>query len=248
MPAPAPRRARRSQFTDRFTFGGGVPGVVGALMAAVVTSSLVFAIAVRHHPWLQTLLLVPARVFRGEVWSLLTWSFLESGPIPLLFEMLAFWWFGSDLARAWGERRFARVYFGMVAAIGALTCLVGLVDAEVRDFTYMGTLPMTEALLVAWGLTYPDAEVRIYFLIPITGRVLFWLTIFLTVATAAYYGWHVVFPALLADALMIAYVKRGDLLRRLRPKRPAKPRDLSKVRVKRKGHLWVVTDEDDRRS
>lgn len=224
-----------------------MPGAIGALMVAVVVCSLVFAIAVRHHPFLETLLLVPARVFRGEVWSLVSWAFLESGPLSLLFAVLALWWFGSDLAREWGERRFLRVYFGLIASVGLLTCLVGLLDAEVRGSTYMGTLPTTEALLVAWGLTYPDAEVRIYFLIPITGRMLVGLTIFLTVATAAYYGWHVVFPALLADALIIAYLKRGELRRRLRPKRPAKPRDLSKVRVKRKGHLWVVTDEDDRK-
>jgi len=65
------------------------------------------------------LALYPLDVF-SRPWTLVTHIFLHSGPIHLLFNMMFLFFFGPELERRIGGKRFLTVFFlsGIVAAIG----------------------------------------------------------------------------------------------------------------------------------
>jgi membrane associated rhomboid family serine protease len=58
----------------------------------------------------------------GEWYRLITSAFLHAGPIHLLFNMLALWWFGRPLESYLGSARYLGLYFvsALAGAAGAL--------------------------------------------------------------------------------------------------------------------------------
>jgi membrane associated rhomboid family serine protease len=61
-------------------------------------------------------------VAHGEWWRLITAAFLHYGPIHLLLNMVALWWFGSLLGERIGSGRFIALYLvsGLAGSAGAL--------------------------------------------------------------------------------------------------------------------------------
>jgi membrane associated rhomboid family serine protease len=61
-------------------------------------------------------------VDNGDWWRLITSAFLHAGPIHLLFNMLALWWFGRALETYLGPARYIGLYFvsALAGAAGAL--------------------------------------------------------------------------------------------------------------------------------
>ena len=61
-------------------------------------------------------------VAAGDWWRIITAAFLHAGPIHLLFNMLAIWWFGRPVESVLGPARFIGVYFAsaLAGSAGAL--------------------------------------------------------------------------------------------------------------------------------
>ena len=197
------------------SFGGRIPWVVGLLITITVVMSLFTAFGDRHAaPLFQWVALMPAKCWQGQIWRLVTWPFVEPSPWSLVFACLALYWFGVPLAQRWGSRRFLTGFFSamLVAAIG--TCLIALIDPEVMGSMHLGSWAMTTALVVSWGLTYPDSIVRIYFVLPIRGFWFAWGTVALTVIYCVYSGWAQLLPELIGEGTVLAWFYRGRLSRR----------------------------------
>jgi membrane associated rhomboid family serine protease len=200
---------------QRLTFGGRVPWAIGLLLVLTVVLSLVTAFGDRHAGSLFDLVAFrPAGVWRGEVWRLLAWPFVEPSPIGLIFTCLFLYWFGCDLAGQWGSRKFLTVFGGVLAVAGLGTCLIAKVDSTVLDHAYLGSWALTTAMIVAWGLWYPDRVVRIYFVLPIRGFWIAWLTVAVTAVFAIYSGWGKYLPELLSEGAILAWLYRRTLSKR----------------------------------
>jgi len=110
-----------------------------------------------------------AVVHRLYLWQLVTYLFLHGGFFHILFNMFALWMFGPDLERLWGESEFLKFYF--LAGIGA-----GLFDVVLTTMfgsPYSLTIGASGAiygLLLAFGLTFPDRPIFIWFIIPIKAK------------------------------------------------------------------------------
>jgi membrane associated rhomboid family serine protease len=203
---------RTPRISDNFTFGGRVPGPIGVLIALTLAASLTAAIGSRHGISLSEWAgLEPARVWRGELWRLVTWVFIEPHPISLLFACLLLYWFGRDLAQAWGAPRFVSVYLGITLIASIVTCLLARLDPDIMSHQYLSNWPLAEAMAVGWGLLYPERRILVYFVFPLSGRMLVYITIGMTVLYAAYVGWEGFVPNLLAESLMVAFVYRKRL-------------------------------------
>jgi membrane associated rhomboid family serine protease len=203
------------QWQRNFTFGGRIPWAVGLLLALTVALSLVTKLGDRHGGSLQDLLaLRPAEVWHGQLWRLLTWSYVEPSAMGLIFSCLGLYWFGPALAQGWGSPRFLAVMVGAMLVAGGGTCLVALVDPPVMQAEYVGSWAMITALVVAWGLTFPDRVVRLYLVLPIRGFWLAWLTVAITVVYAVYSGWLNLLPELIAEAAALAWLYQRVLLAR----------------------------------
>lgn len=192
---------------DTLTFGGRVPSAVGGLIAGVVSVSLLAALAGAG----GLLALVPILVLDGQVWRLLTWTLLERGPLNVLFAGLTLFWFGGDLCRAWGPRRFLATWFGLGAAAAAATCLLALAAPGLGAAAFDGAWVVLSGMIVAWGLLYPDRQMMFWGVVPLSGRGLVWITVGGTVFFGAFGGLGGILrvaPHLLAEAL-IALSLRG---------------------------------------
>jgi membrane associated rhomboid family serine protease len=209
-----------SRMQDRLTFGGRLPWSVGFILVVTAIASLSAAFITRHGASLFELgSLAPALVWRLQVWRLVTWPFLQPDPISFIIACLMLYWFGRDVANDWGDAPFLRVFGGVVLGAGVITCLIARVDPGIFVAQYLGGWPISSAMIVAWGLTFPDRVVRIYFVLPIRGYWLAWLTIAFTVVFAIYMGWQLYFPQLVAQALILAYLYRGSIRAAVREKK-----------------------------
>jgi hypothetical protein len=132
------------------------------------------------------LLLVPAAVFRGEVWQLVTYAFAYPlmGILGTLFALLSLWFTGSYLEDIFGSRWVLEMYFFSSAA-GALLASA-ITFTHVFDLSQrLGTLgPWTPvfALLVAFGAIAGDQVIRLYFVIPIKAK--YFVAIFILISLA----------------------------------------------------------------
>lgn len=239
---------------EQLSFGGRVPPVVGLLLAITVTLSLLVAFGDRHAGAIfQATALIPRAVWDGQIWRLVTWVFVQPDPIGLIFGCLFLYWFGSDLVRAWGSAPFLQLYSWIVLTASIVTCLIARVDEGVMNSFYLGGWSAAAGLTVAWGLTFPDRVIRIWFVLPIRGVVMAWLTVVVTVVFAIYRGWEHYVPELFAEATTFAWLYGGTITARWRKARAAagarrheaKQRDRAKKRAQSVEYLRLVEKNDD---
>src|ERR1043166_3951463 len=63
------------------------------------------------------------KVLDGQVWRLVTYSFLHSTEglfLHIVFNMLFLWWFGSDVEQLYGSKEFVAIYL-VSAFLGGVT-------------------------------------------------------------------------------------------------------------------------------
>lgn len=245
---------RRGDPLGKLTFGGRMPWSVGLVMTVTVVASAVVAFGSRHTgPLFELAALIPAEVWRGQLWRLVTWGFIQPSPIGLVFTCLFLYWFGRDLAGVWGSRRFLRVYGTVLLVAAAGTSLIAQIDRPLLEHPYLGAWALTAAMSVAWGLWFPDRVVRLYFVLPIRGLWLAWGTVAITVLFALYEGWDRHLPELLGEGSILAWVYGATLLAPLKRARRAaeerrratSSRERAKKRAKSVAHLRLVESGDD---
>ena len=130
------------------------------------------------------LLLEPLAVVRGEIWQLVTYSFLNTGILDILFGMLTLWFTGSLLESVFGAQWLAELYFTSVIA--------GAVLASAISFTHVFSLdPRVAAtgawagifgLLVAIAMRFGDQEFLLWFILRIKAKYMVAIYILIAVA------------------------------------------------------------------
>lgn len=217
--------------------------VLGLVIATAAATILGVLLSHGEIPLIAALTLSPERVFAGELWRLVTWTFLELNPLGLIFACLLLAWLGRDLSSAWGHWRFVGVYLGFAVAVAVTTCLIGLVVPAVRLQSFATAWAMGDALLIAWATHFPSRQILLYFLIPVAGRNLVVLTIAGTALFALFSSPLYYIPHFIAIGFMLVFARYPALdlvwmrLRLAMMRRPS-PR--------RAGTLRVVRSEDEK--
>ena len=157
---------RRSSFFNSY-FPAGVKWLI-------VSNVVMFLLIALFGRWIgddvRLLDLAPvAVVFHLALWQFVTYLFIHSGIIHLLFKMLSWWMFGVPLEQAWGTRRFLRYYF--LCGVGAGLCDVAL-HAAVGNWgtRTVGASGAIYGLLMAFGVLFPNQTVLMGFLFPIKAK------------------------------------------------------------------------------
>jgi len=179
--------------------------VVLALIAITVGVSLIAAMS---DPFANAVALVPHDVFRGEVWRLVTWAFLQWGPIGLLLVSITLYKFGGDLLDAWGRRRFTRFVAMIVLVSGVGSCLLALPIPNAEWYPLHGGYAIADALTIAWALQFPDRCVIVFRMMPVAGNQLAYGTLAVTLMFVLYWGLTPFAPDLVAGLAALAYMKR----------------------------------------
>lgn len=104
---------------------------------------------------------VYSNVYGFHLWQPLTYMFMHASFDHLFFNMFSLWMFGSTLENYWGTRRF--VFYYLVCGIGA-----GLLHLLVPGIHLtVGASGAVYALLLAFGMMFPNEYIYLYFLVPI---------------------------------------------------------------------------------
>ena len=230
-----------------YLFGSRFPAAVVAILLLTLLATLVGVVGLRNGlPLLAYVGLVPAAVWQGQVWRLVTWVFFVPGlsPISLLFLAMMLLLFGRDLCDSWGSRRFTAVYLGIAAVSGLVTCLIAFAARGLMLANYMDAWPVIDALVVAWALLFPTRQILFSFVIPVSGKALIWITVALTVFFALLTGIGGFVPHLVALAAMYAYMRATPLLRRRWL--GARLRGLQGASRRRPAHIRPVDEPDEK--
>jgi membrane associated rhomboid family serine protease len=149
--------------------------------------------------------LAPARIWRGEVWRLVTWVFVEPGALSLILTCASIYKFGGELAPRWGDRRLRRFLIEILGGAAVVTALLGLVSTEVWHRGYLGGWAVCDVLVIAWARQYPDSVLVLYGLLRLNGRNLVTVVIAITCAYAIFAGPLAMAPELLVCAAAYSY-------------------------------------------
>lgn len=125
-----------------------------------------------------------------KLYQLFTYMFMHGGFEHLFFNMFAVWMFGRVLEQVWGPRRF--LFYYILCGVGA-----GVIQEVVQYIHYATVLsgydsvnigyviPMSEylnlmttvgasgaiyAILLAFGMTFPNQPIYLYFLLPMKAK------------------------------------------------------------------------------
>jgi membrane associated rhomboid family serine protease len=119
-----------------------------------------------------------------QPWRLLTSGLLTSPQHAshLLFSLAGLYFLGATLEHRWGPWRFARffaiaVLFGNLATIATDALAPGDAQARFHPVLVFGPTAAITAIAIAWSREFRDSTVNLFFVVPVRGRTLLWVTI-----------------------------------------------------------------------
>ncbi len=113
----------------------------------------------------------------GWLWQLITFQFLHSGFTHLVFNMILFWWLGHFCEGLMGARRFLLALFGCGAVGGLLQGILMLALPQYYGSYVVGASAGVCGLLALFALCERDAEIRLYFILPIRAIWILWFSL-----------------------------------------------------------------------
>jgi len=147
------------------SFGSPLTPIVKKLLIISVVVFLLQAIVGRQMDLIFGL--VPVLVWHKYfLWQLGTYIFLHGDFFHLLFNLFALWMFGCELERSWGSKLFLK-YF-LVTGIGAAICTVLITPG--LPVPTIGMSGAIYGILLAYGWSFPNRLIYIYFLFPIKAK------------------------------------------------------------------------------
>jgi membrane associated rhomboid family serine protease len=148
--------------------------------------------------------LAPSLVWRGQVWRLITWPFVERGPLQLVLTCAAIYKFGGELAVRWGDRRLRRFVLQVVLAAAVVTCVLAALTGA-RGVFRLGGWAVADLLVIAWARQFPGAVLQLYGLLQLSGASLVRFTLGVAIVFALFVGPVYMAPELVACAAAALY-------------------------------------------
>jgi membrane associated rhomboid family serine protease len=113
-------------------------------------------------------------VLRGQVWRFFTAPLFHDtqNPWHFLTTLMGLYFLAPTLEERWGPRRMLLFLFGSGAFAFALQVAVGALVPKLYREVWFGGLGMVEAIAVAWALGNSTAQVRMFFVLPVSGRTM----------------------------------------------------------------------------
>jgi membrane associated rhomboid family serine protease len=147
----------------------------------------------------------PARIWRGELWRLVTWVAVEGGPLGLILTCVSIYRFGGDLAVRWGDRRLRRFMIEVLGSAAIAALVLALVSDGAWHMYRLGGWAAGDVLAIAWARQFPNTTLVFYGLVEVRGRTLIRATIGITCVYALFVGPFEMALELLACAAALSY-------------------------------------------
>ena len=163
---------------DRFAYNHPRFGIPNLMKFIVLGNAIVYMLSVfAGYSAVSFLAFNWEAIKAGELWRLVTFIFMPGyyslrDAIWLLLFLYFYYMIGTTLEREWGTPKFNLYYLSGVV----LTILVGIIGyyAFNVNYTIFGTYYVSMSMFLAFAALYPDAQVLLFFIIPIKMK---WLAI-----------------------------------------------------------------------
>ncbi len=181
-------------------------------------------------------------LFKGLVYQLITYPFVEVQLMSFLFNSLVIWFIGSELEAQWGRKIYLRFLLLTVVGVGLSFALINLVfffGTQVYFSSLHGLSGINFALLIAYSLLYPDRQMAFMMIFPMKARTFCWILAGIEAYLAIFSSLTTSWAHLLAMAFsfLIIHFQNRPLMKKVL-QNSWKPRSGGKK------HLYVVKDED----
>lgn len=124
-----------------------------------------------------TLMYFPRQLVESfAIWQPLTYMFLHGSFGHLFFNMLLLWFLGTTLEATWGGPRFLKYYIATGLG-GALFFTIFNYDGGV-----LGASGAVLGVLLAYGMTFPDNYLLLYFIFPVKAKYMVTFVVLLNLA------------------------------------------------------------------
>lgn len=186
----------------------GLPRIQSAgsfLALALVAGSVLFAL-LNHAGIGALLLLIPSSVLSGWVWQILSYAFIATDPLGVIFGALILFQTGGALESFWGVRRMLSFALGTTVLAAAVTVLLSLAFPAIRSYPYAGGWVLAGVVWVGYGLAIGRGQANFWGL-PVTGNVLALIGAGFVLLTALFGSPLAVIPELLGMAFAWAYMR-----------------------------------------
>ncbi len=109
-----------------------------------------------------------------KLWQVFTYMFLHGGWMHIIFNLVALWMFAGELEQQWGSKAFLRFYLYSGIGAGLFIALLNIYifsNYNVSPIT-LGASGAIYGVLLAYGMTWPNREVLLWFILPIKMKYL----------------------------------------------------------------------------
>jgi membrane associated rhomboid family serine protease len=160
-----------------FRFGGPITPVVKNLLIINGVIFLIQLLADYFFPGSMELIFglsYTGLVNDLRIWQIFTYMFLHGGWIHIIFNLLALWMFAGELETLWGSRFFLRYYLLSGTGAGIFISIMNYIVYARYGISppTIGASGAIYGILLAYGMTWPNREVLVYFLFPIKMKYL----------------------------------------------------------------------------
>lgn len=182
-------------------------------------------------------------LFHGLIYQLITYPFVEIHFMSYLFNSLVVWFIGSELERLWGQKIYLRFLLLSVLGVGIVFSLVNLLfffGTPLYFQSLFGLSGVNFALLVAYAMLYPDRQMSLMMIFPMRARtfclILAGIEAYMTIFTSFTASWaHLLAMGI---AFLIIHFQTNPIIKK------ALNATWERKSSKKKGHLYVVKDDD----
>ena len=189
---------------------------------------------------LNYLTLEPYKILRGQVWRLVTWLIIPPSSLDIFTIIMLYFYYsvGATLEHTWGAFRY-NVYIlsGILFTVIGAFILYGILHAVYPDVpgSYLqiggafSTYYVCISILLAFTATYPNAQVLLYFFIPIKMK---WLGLFygiLILAQLVQNSWAGRIAIIASLLNFIVFFLSSRNIRRFSPKEQARKMQYKKA-------------------
>lgn len=165
-----------SRWLNRFSYkhpNFSIPGLMKYIAIGNVVIWLLTLVSNGTFVYLVTF--IPERIFRGEIWRLITFVFvpMDFSPLYFVLSVMLYYFLGTQLENVWGSARFT-VYYAAGVVLNILVGLLMFLSPALRGYGVVNMYYVNMSLFFAFATLYPDAQFLILYIIPVKAKWLAW--------------------------------------------------------------------------
>ena len=170
-----------TNWLDRFCYKHPRFGIPNLMKYIVFGNILVYLIdMVSSGAFSYLLSLIPAQVFHGEIWRLVTFIFIPVSGSNIFWTAISLYFYysiGTAMEREWGTTKFNVFYLCGVILTVITGLLIGLLIPAFSHFSLVNMYYVNMSLFFALASLYPDLQFLLFFIIPVKAKWLAWADI-----------------------------------------------------------------------